>query len=325
MELRELGRSGVAVSRILLGCGNFGGVGSAPAFFEQGIPKDEAFRIMDAAWDLGLSTFDTADAYGGGRSETWIGEWLARKGTAVQDAIVVETKTFNPMEKGADHGLSPDRIRRQLDASLGRLGLERVALYMAHAFDPDVSQEETLRAFDGLVRAGKVGAVGASNFSAEQLAEAVELSELEGLARYEWVQNSFSLLDRGDAETVFPVCREHGLGYEAFGPLAGGWLSGKYRRGEAYPEGSRMSQRPEPYLRYASDDVFDGLEALEAQALARGVSMAGLAIAWVLGVPEVTAVVVGPTRAEHLAPVREALELDLTQADHDHLRGFFPG
>jgi aryl-alcohol dehydrogenase-like predicted oxidoreductase len=323
VEKRELGRSGIAVSQVILGCGNFGGVGSSPAFFGRGIPRDEAFRIMDAAWELGITTFDTADAYGGGRSESWIGDWLATKGTAVHDAIVIETKTFNPMDEGGDHGLARARILRQIDASLGRLGVERVALYLAHEFDSDVPPEETLGAFDELVRAGKIGAVGASNFTAEQLAEAVELSELEGLARYECVQSSFSLLDRGDEETVFPVCREHGLSYEAFGPLAGGWLTGKYRRGESYPEGSRMTQRPDSYLRYANDRVFDALEAFERQAFARGVSMAGLAFAWLLGVPEVTAVVAGPTRAEHLEPVREALALELTSADREHLRGLF--
>jgi aryl-alcohol dehydrogenase-like predicted oxidoreductase len=323
VERRELGRSGISVSRLILGCGNFGGVGSAPAFFGQGIAKDEAFRIMDAAFDLEMTTFDTADAYGGGRSETWIGEWLSRQGAATRDALTIETKTFNPLAEGDDRGLARTRILRQIDTSLERLGVERVALYLAHSFDPDIPQEETLRAFDELVRAGKVGAVGASNFTAEQLAEAVELSELEGLTRYEWVQNSFSLLERDDTETVFPVCREHGLGYEAFGPLAGGWLTGKYRRGEAFPEGSRMTQRPDSYLRYANDEVFDALEALEREAFGRGVSMAGLALAWLLDVPEVTAVIVGPTRAEHLAPVREALELELTTADRDHLRGLF--
>ena len=323
METRELGQSGISVTRIVLGCGNFGGVGSSPAFFGQGIAHDEAFRIMDAAWELGITTFDTADAYGGGRSETWIGEWLAAKDASVRDRIVVETKTFNPMESGADHGLSSSRILRQIDASLERLGLERVPLYLAHAFDDDTPQEESLRAFDELVRSGKVGAVGASNFGAEQLAEAVEISELEGLVRYEWVQNSFSLLEYDDAETVFPVCHEHGLGYEAFGPLAGGWLSGKYRRGEPYPEGSRMTQRPEGYRGFESDTVFDALEAFEQEALARSVSMAGLALGWLLGVPEVTAVVVGPTRAEHLVPVEEALALELTPEEHAHLRGLF--
>jgi len=323
VETRELGQSGIAVSHFILGCGNFGGVGSAPEFFGQGIPKDEAFRIMDAAWELGITTFDTADAYGGGRSESFIGAWLRTKDSTVRAAIVVETKTFNPNAPGADHGLARGRILRQIDVSLRRLGLERIALYMAHDHDPDIPQEETLDAFDGLIRGGKVGAVGASNFDAEQLTEALAISEREGVTRYEWVQNSFSLLDRRDAETVFPVCREHGLGYEAFGPLAGGWLTGKYRRGAAYPEGSRMTQRPASYEKYASDSVFDALEAFEREALGRGVSMAGLAAAWLLGDPEITAVVVGPTRAKHLQPVREAVSLDLTSADRAHLRGLF--
>jgi 1-deoxyxylulose-5-phosphate synthase len=323
VESRELGRSGIAVSQVILGCGNFGGVGSAPAFFGQGIPRDEAFRIMDAAWDLGITTFDTADAYGGGRSETWIGDWLAGKGSAVRDALTIETKTFNPLREGGDRGLARARILRQVDTSLERLRVERIPLYMAHEFDAEVPQEETLQAFEELVRAGKIGAAGASNLTAEQLAEAIELSELEGLTRYEWVQNSFSLLDRADEETVFPVLREHGLGYEAFGPLAGGWLTGKYRRGEPFPEGSRMTQRPEPYAEYVDDFVFDALEAFEREAFGRGVSLAGLAIAWLLGVPEVTAVVAGPTRAEHLEPVREALELDLSPEERGHLRGLF--
>ena len=323
MDHQELGRSGITVSRVILGCGNFGGVGSAPAFLGQGIPRDEAFRIMDAAWELGITTFDTADAYGGGRSESFIGEWLRMKGGAVRDTIVVETKTFNPNEVGADRGLSRDRILRQLDVSLGRLGLDRVPLYLAHDFDPDVAQEETLGAFDELVRAGKVGAVGASNFTGTQLSEALEISADTKLTRYEWVQNSLSLLDREDAESVLPVCSEHGLGFEAFGPLAGGWLTGKYRRSAAYPEGSRMTQRPESYARYENDRVFDALEAFEREALGRGVSMAGLATRWLLGEPEITAVVVGPTRAEHLEPVQEALSLDLTPAERAHLRGLF--
>jgi aryl-alcohol dehydrogenase-like predicted oxidoreductase len=241
----------------------------------------------------------------------------------VRDAIVLETKTFNPNAEGEDRGLGRERIRRQIDRSLSRLGVERVALYLAHEFDPDVPQEETLGAFDELVRAGKVGAVGASNFEAKQLASAVEISRRNGLARYEWVQRSYSLLTTEDEAEILPLCRAEGLGYEAYGPLAGGWLTGKYRRGEPYPEGSRMTQRPESYLGYADDVVFGALEAFEREARERGVSMAGLATAWLLRVPDVTAVVVGPTCVEHLEPVREALALDLSAEDRDHLRGLF--
>ena len=197
-------------------------------------------------------------------------------------------------------------------SSLERLGVDRVGLYLAHDFDPEHAAGGDAAGVRRARAAGKVGAVGASNFSGEQLAEAVELSELEGLPRYEWVQNGFSLLDQADREDVFPVCREHGLGYTPFSPLAGGWLTGKYRRGEPPPPGSRMTLRPEPYADYSSDRVFDALEWLEAEATTRGVSMAGLALAWLLAVDEVTGIVVGPGRADHLAPALEALSISLT-------------
>jgi 1-deoxyxylulose-5-phosphate synthase len=323
MEARELGASGVRVTRIVLGCGNFGGIGSAPDLFGSGESRDEAFAIMDAAWELGIRAFDTADAYGGGRSERTIGAWLRTKDASVRDELVVTTKTYNPMDHGEDHGLSRSRILRQIDTSLERLGLERVPIYLAHEFDPETPVEETLGAFDELVGAGKVGAVGASNFSGEQLAESLELSTLEGLVRYELVQNAYSLLSREDEDDVFPVVREHGLGYEAFGPLEGGWLTGKYRRGEAPPDGSRMTQRPGPYEHLRTDAVFDALEAFESAASGRGLSPAGLALAWCLSHPDVTAVVVGPRRPGHLDPVREALEHPLSDADRNDVAGLF--
>ena len=319
-----LGGSGVTVTRLVLGCGNFGGVGSSPAFFGQGTSRDEAFRLMDAAWDAGITTFDTADAYGGGRSETFIGEWLATKDGSVRDRLVVATKTYNPMDDGADHGLAPARVRRQLASSLRRLGLERVPLYLAHEFDPEVPQEETLGVFDALVREGLVAAVGASNFGAEQLAGALEMSERSGLVRYEWVQNSCSLLEQADLGAVVPLCTRHGLGVTPFSPLAGGWLTGKYRRGEPPPAGSRMTQRPEPYERYRADPrVFDALEALQQEASGRGISMAALALAWLLAVPGITAIVVGPGREAHLRPALEALEVELDASDRDRLTALF--
>ena len=323
MEHRELGRSGIAVSRVILGCGNVGGIGSSPAFFGQGTSREEAFALLDAAWDLGITTLDTADAYGGGRSEEAIGAWLRTKDQTVRDRVIVTTKTFNPMTEGGDHGLRGWRVRRQLASSLERLGLDRVPLYMAHDFDPDTPQEETLGALAELVDEGLVGAVGASNFSAEQLAEALELAQLEHLARYEWAQNCFNLIEQGDRESVFPLCHEHGIGYTPFSPLAGGWLTGKYRRGAAPPAGSRMTLRPEPYDGYDTPRVHDAIELLTEQAAALGVSPGGLALAWLLHVPEVSAIVVGPNRAEHLEPVREALALTLTDAERDALEREF--
>lgn len=304
MDRAYLGATGVRVSRIILGCGNFGGIGSAPEFFGGGESREEAFAVMDAAWEAGITTFDTADAYGGGRSETWIGDWLRAKGPDVRDEIVLSTKTFSPMEEGADHGLAPVRVRRQLESSLERLGVERVTLYLTHAWDPDVPVAETLGVLDDLQRAGKIGAYGASNVDAAQLREALSVDLPTG---YGWVQNSYSLLDREAERELLPLCLERGLGFTPFSPLAGGWLTGKYRRDEAPPPGSRMTMRPGPYEHLRTDAVFDQLEELERTAAAEGTTMATLAIRWLLAQPGVTAVIQGPRRPAHLEPVLAAL------------------
>ena len=312
MEHRRLGHTEIEVSQLILGCGSFGGIGSAPEFFGQGTPKPEAFRLMDAAWDVGITTFDTADAYGGGSSETFIGEWLATKGAAVRGRIVIATKTYNPMGDGADHGLSAARIARQIDASLARLGVDRVAMFLAHEFDTEVPLEETQSAFDELIRVGKIGAAGASNFTDDHLGAALDSSARNAQRRYEWVQNSFSLLDRGDAGSVLKRCQAEGLGYTPFSPLAGGWLTGRYRRGEAPPEGSRMTLRPAPYESYRTGTVFDALEGLEALAVEHGTTMTVLALSWALAQPGLTAIVIGPGRLDHLHPALVAAESPLT-------------
>ena len=322
--MAPLGSSGIDVSRIILGCGNFGGIGSTPSFFGQGESREEAFAIMDAAWEVGITTFDTADAYGGGRSESWIGDWLRTKGADVRERIVLSTKTFNPMDEGEDYGLAPARIRRQLESSLRRLGVEHVDMYLTHAWDPDVPVAETLGVFGELVRSGKVHAVGASNVDGAQLGTALDASAGGGLVRFEWVQNSYSLLDRAPEQEVLPLCAEHGLGFTPFSPLAGGWLTGKYRRGEAAPEGSRMTLRPEPYLHFVADDaVWRGLDVLAAMARERETTQAAIALAWLLADPRITAVIVGPRRSEHLEPALAALATPLSERERDELSGLF--
>jgi len=309
IERRPLGRSELTVPRVALGCGNFGGVGSAPELFGQGLREDQAIALMDAAWEQGIVHFDTADAYGGGRSERMIGSWMQTRG--VRPAIT--TKTFNPMAAGADHGLAPERIVRQLESSLDRLDLDYVDLYLAHEFDPAVPLAETVGAFEDLRNAGKVRAYGVSNFDAAQLEATLEVGAPVA------VQNELSLLARGDETAVLPLCERERISYLVFSPLAGGWLTGKYRRDVAFPEGSRMTQRPEPYTEFLADGTFDRLARLEQIARTRECSMAGLALAWLLADPRVTQVVVGPGRPEHLAPVREALERPLSPAEHEEV------
>jgi aryl-alcohol dehydrogenase-like predicted oxidoreductase len=291
--------------RVALGCGNFGGVGSAPEFFGQGLSRDQAFELMDAAWDLGITHFDTADAYGGGRSETAIGAWMRSRGAAPR----LTTKTYNPMRAGADFGLKPERIARQLRDSLERLGVDRVDLYLAHEFDPDVPLPESTGAFETALQAGLIGAYGVSNFDAAQLAAALDAGAPQA------IQNCYSLLTREDRREVLPLCAARQVAYQAFSPLAGGWLTGKYRPGEAFPAGSRMTQRPEPYQGFLADQTFAVLGALAAIAAARGISMAGLALAWLLADERVTQIVIGPGRPEHLAPVGEALAHPLADSE----------
>jgi aryl-alcohol dehydrogenase-like predicted oxidoreductase len=308
VETRGLGRTGIEVTRVALGCGNFGGIGSAPEFFGQGESRDEAFALMDAAWDLGVRLFDTAGSYGGGRSERWIGEWMAERGRQP----VVATKVFHSVTGDpADRGLAPERIRREIRSSLDRLGLERVDLYLTHEPDPETPLEATLEALEELLRESLVGAAGASNVDVAYLAR----------GRFQFVQNPHSLLRRD--EEVLAFCAREGLGYTAFGPLEGGWLTGKYRRGEAPPPGSRMTLRPEPYERFVTERTFAALEAFEEAARERGVDSATLALAWLLADERITSVIVGPRRPEHLEPVRAALQLDLTASERAELAGLF--
>lgn len=302
------------MSRLILGCGNFGGIGSAPAFFGQGEDEQQAFALMDAAWDLGITSFDTADAYGGGRSESWIGHWMADRGRRAQ----VTTKVFHSVVGDpADRGLSRDRILRQIEGSRDRLGIERVDTYLIHEPDPETPLEETLGALRELVEAGKVGAIGASNVDRAWLEEALPIAPIAV------VQNSYSLLDREAERELLPLCRDRGITFTAFGPLTGGWLSGKYRRGEPPPPGSRMTLRPEPYAHLDDDAVYGGLERLADAARQRGVDMPTLAFAWLLSDPRVAGVVIGPRRPEHLDPAVAALDLELAEAERDELASLF--
>jgi aryl-alcohol dehydrogenase-like predicted oxidoreductase len=301
------------LERIALGCGNFGGIGSAPRFFGQGESEEEAVAIMDAAWALGLRRFDTADAYGGGRSETWIGRWIAATG----QRPAITTKTFNPMEEGADSGLGRDRVLRQIETSLERLGVDSVERYLMHEA-PDVPAGDAVATFEEVVASGRASGWGVSNVDASQL------GDILAQGRPALVQNSFSLLDAGDEAALLPLCAEQGVGYQAFGPLAGGWLTGKYRRGESYPAGSRMTQRPNGYRRFEGKRVFTGLDRLRQEAEAHGVSMGALSLAWALSHPAVESIVVGPRRPEHLDAVREALAISLSADERAELRSLFP-
>jgi aryl-alcohol dehydrogenase-like predicted oxidoreductase len=313
IETRRVGRSPLHAPRIALGCGNFGGVGSAPEYFGAGLDEPSAFAIMDAAWELGVEHFDTADAYGGGRSETIIGRWIRSRG----HRPLLTTKTYNPMLAGADHGLAPERMARQLESSLQRLGVDHVELYLTHEYDPEIAPERVVETLEGFRARNLVRAIGVSNYNAEQLRETLDAGRVDA------IQNSYSLLVRDDEAEVIPLCVRDEVAYTVYSPLAGGWLTGKYRRNQTYQAGSRMTQRPDPYAAFESDRVFDALEGLEAIATEREVSMAGLSLSWLLANPAVGAVVVGPGSAQQLQPVREALATPLDGGAYEQIARLF--
>jgi aryl-alcohol dehydrogenase-like predicted oxidoreductase len=312
MERRHLGRTGVMVSRLILGCGGFGGFGSDHDLVGRGESDEQAAAIMDAAWQAGIDTFDTADAYAGGRSELAIGKWIRSRG----ERPTLTTKTFHPMTPGADRGLAPARIRRQVESSLERLGVDRIDLYLTHEPDPETPLGETLDALDELVTEGKIGAYGGSHLSLELLREAN--------GRYAWVQNSFSLLDQSDEHDVLPAVRASALGYTPYSPLAGGWLTGKYRPNEPPPPESRMSIRPGPYRNLDRANVWQALGRMRDFTRNHEVDMTTLAYAWVLGEHSVTAMLIGPRRPDQLQAALRALEVRLSPTQRTDLGSFFP-
>ena len=319
-ELRnELDRAvavhAVTWPRVALGCGNFGGIGSAPAFFGQGNTEEEAFAIMDAAWERGIRWFDTADAYGGGRSEA-VHRPLARR---------------PPPGRAARHdqGLQPGhrrpgrpRARPRPDQARGR-GKPRPARRRADRPLPRPRAGSRRR------RSPRPSAPSRSSSPrARSPPGASATTTRPGSRRRSPTggRRSSRTPTRSSTATtrpVLPLCGEHGIAYVPFGPLAGGWLTGKYTRGAEFPPGSRMTLRPEPYERLVDDRVFDGLDRLAAEAAARGIDMATLAFAWVLSHPHVTGAVCGPSRPAHLEPVLAALDLPLSAEERERIGSFF--
>jgi aryl-alcohol dehydrogenase-like predicted oxidoreductase len=291
VEYRRLGASGVKVSEIGLGSWLTYGVG---------VEADAAKRCIAAAYDLGVRFFDTANAYGRGAAERVVGEALAGY---PRSSYVLATKVFFPMGDGPnDGGLSRKHLVEQCHASLRRLGTDYVDLYQCHRYDDDTLLDETLRALDDLVRQGKVLYVGVSEWSAAQIGDALAIAEDGGLDRIISNQPEYSILQRRIEAEVLPLCAREGVGQVVWSPLAQGVLTGKYRKGEPPPPDSRAaSSRMGMFVgRWLGAEVLDAVERLRAVADEAGMTLAQLALAWVLRQPNVASAIVGASRPEQL-------------------------
>jgi len=293
METRPLGRTGLHVSTLSFGTMSFGGVGSFAAVAAQ--DGDEARALVDQCIDAGVNLFDTADIYSYGRAEEILGRALGEK----RRRVVVATKVHARMsEAPGDVGLSREHIVRACEASLRRLGTDWIDLYQAHGFDALVPLEETARAFEELVRAGKVRFVGCSNFGGWQLGRALATAERLGVARYEALQAYYSLVARELEHELLPACRDEGLGVLVWSPLAFGLLAGRQRRGERRDDGRVAAWGTPGAIDEQSWAVVDEVRAI---AEARGVAPAEVALNWLVGRAGVTSVIVGARNARQLA------------------------
>jgi aryl-alcohol dehydrogenase-like predicted oxidoreductase len=287
-------------------------------------PVDEAHRMLDRFVDAGGTLVDTADTYGKGTSERVLAPWLARR----RDDVVLATKVRFATDDPPGAGLAPDRIRAACDASLRRLGVDVIDLYQVHAPDPDVPLEESLEALDGLVRAGKVRAVGASNFPAWLLAWAVALQDRHGWSPFVALQAQYSLVERSVEIEALPFTRAAGLGVLPWGPLGAGFLTGRYRRDEPMPEGGRMATAAddleEAPARRAIERNFRVIDAAEEIAAARGATVPQVAIAWLRDVEGVTAPIVGPRTFDQLDDLLGSVDLVLTADERARLEAPAP-
>ncbi len=307
MEQRQLGASGLRVSTLTLGTMTFGGRGN---FANVGATDVEgARRQIGMAIDAGVTLIDTADIYSDGASEEIVGQALGDR----RDDVLLATKVRFPMGPGPnDAGLSRHHVIRGCEASLRRLGTDHVDLYQVHEWDGQTPIEETLAALEHLVDSGKVRYVGCSNYTAWQMVKALGIADARGLPRFVSTQVYYSLQERTLEHEILPACLDQGVGVLVWSPLAGGLLSGKYRRGQQGPEGSRhLTEWSEPPVP-DEDGLYDTIDALVEVAEGRGVSAAQVALAWLLRRPGVSTLVIGARTDEQLADNLQAASLELS-------------
>ena len=314
MEQVRLGRTGLKVSKICMGTMTFGAA------------ADEAtsFRIMDRYVELGGTFIDTADQYVDGVSEQVVGRWIKQR--SMREKVILATKVYTQMGPGPnDGGLSRYHVIKACEDSLRRLQTDVIDIYQIHRWDPETPPGETLEALNDLVRQGKVRYIGCSNLKAWHLAKYLRLSDENHWSRFMCLQPIYSALNRSAEAEQLDLCAEEGLGVIVYNPLAGGMLTGKYRRGMDMPQGARITESDVYYRRYYTEQALDVVEGLIEAAHERGATPAQLALAWVLGEPRVTCPIVGARTVEQLEDTLGGLAISLSPAERAAIPAVLPG
>jgi 1-deoxyxylulose-5-phosphate synthase len=292
MEYRKLGKTELNVSAIGMGCVTFG----------READEATSFAIMDHAVAMGINLFDTAEAYARGASEETVGRWLKARPT--RDKIILATKAAPPLGR--------ERLLTAVENSLRRLQTDVIDLYQLHAFDANVPLEETLEGLNQLVEQGKVRYIGCSNFAAWQLCKALWLADRNGWARLESIQPNYNLAIRDIEAEILPLCADQEIGVISYSPLGAGFLTGKYTQSWTAPAGSRFDRIPDHWAIYDNAASMGRMERLRSKSQETGVSMIHLALAWVLGQPGITSVLVGGRTISQLDQAFEAAEMGMT-------------
>ena len=314
MDYVRLGRSGLRVSRACLGTMTFG----------REANEETSFKLMDRFMELGGNFIDTADAYSAGGSEEIVGRWLRQRG--IRDKVVLATKVYGIMGPGPnDGGLSRLHVQRGVEASLRRLQTEVIDLYQIHRWDVNTPAEETLEVLNDLVRQGKVRYIGCSNLAAWQLCGCLRLAERGHESRFVSIQPIYNALNRSIECEILALCQQEGVGVITYNPLAGGLLTGKYKRGESMPVGARLEAFQMYYERYYTPEALDIVDRFVEAARARSVTPAQLALAWVLGEPRVTCPLVGARNLQQLDDTMKGLAISLTPSERAAIPAVLPG
>ncbi len=312
MKYRNLGAAGVKVSSLCLGAMTFGEADETSFMHKAGSDEATAHAVLDAAIAAGINFIDTADVYGqDGLSERVLGKWISSRGA--RDKLVLATKFRFTMGGGPNRsGASRYRILKCVDDSLRRLNTDRIDLYQIHMQDITVPEEETLRALDDLVTAGKVLYIGCSNYAAYRLMNSLWLAKTSHLTRYVTLQAQYSLLVRDLEREHVPLCRDQGLGILPWSPLAGGFLTGKFEHGKPPQGGTRLGEKAERFARYDLPRNWKIIDAVRAVASEVGSTPAAVSLAWLLAKPQVTSVIFGARTPDQLADNLVAVDLELT-------------
>ena len=311
MDYRNLGKSGLRVSRICLGTNNFGGQ----------ISEEASITIVDKALDCGINVVDTSDVYTGGKSEEIIGKALKGR----RDNVIIATKVGFGSKGPNQSGLSRKHILSQVEHSLNTLQTDFIDIYYLHHFDPETPLEETLQTFNDLVRTGKVRYVACSNFSAWQIAQAQRVCETHDLEKPIAVEPPYNLLQRDIEKDIIPYCQQEGLGILTYTPLMGGFLTGKYSKDAHPPRGSRFEHNPRLWERANKESNFAVLEQIESVANEVGISISKLAISWILKNPAITAPIVGASSAEQVEENCKTVEINLNDETYQKLNELTKG